>query len=66
MTKQWEPLTDLQWGTISPFFELQRKRKHNLQQVMDAILWLLRTGTQWRNLPPNFPPWQAVYRAGGP
>ena len=28
---------------------------------MDAIFWLLRTGCQWRNLPPNFPHWQAVY-----
>ena len=29
--------------------------------MADAILWLLRTGCQWRNLPPNFPHWQAVY-----
>lgn len=28
---------------------------------MDAILWLLRTGTQWRNLPSSWPHWQAVY-----
>ena len=28
---------------------------------MDAILWLLRTGCQWRNLPPCWPHWQAVY-----
>ncbi len=31
---------------------------------MDAILWLLRTGTQWRNLPhkcDKWPHWQAVY-----
>lgn len=28
---------------------------------MDAILWLLRTGTQWRNLPDKWPHWQAIY-----
>ena len=28
---------------------------------MDCILWLLRTGCQWRNLPPSWPHWQAVY-----
>lgn len=61
MTKQWQPLTDYQWAAISPFFDLQRKRKHDLRQVMDGILWLLRTGCQWRNLPPGWPHWQAVY-----
>lgn len=61
MTKQWQPLTDLQWAAISSFFNLQRKRKHDLRTIMDAIFWLLRTGCQWRNLPHNFPPWQAVY-----
>ncbi len=61
MTKQWMPLTDYQWTAISPFFDLKRKRKHDLRHVMDAILWLLKTGTQWRNLPPGWPHWQAVY-----
>ena len=61
MTSQWQPLTDYQWAAISPFFNLKRKRKHDLRQIMDAILWLLRTGCQWRNLPPCWPHWQAVY-----
>lgn len=29
--------------------------------MMNSILWLLRTGYQWRNLPPEWPHWQAVY-----
>ena len=29
--------------------------------MLDAILWLLRTGCQWRNLPPDWPHWQAGY-----
>jgi putative transposase len=29
--------------------------------VVDAILYLLRTGCQWRLLPPCFPPWGTVY-----
>lgn len=61
MTKQCQPLTDPQWAAISPFFDLKRKRRHDLRHVMDAILWLLRTGCQWRNLPPQWPRWQAVY-----
>ena len=61
MTKQWSALTDSQWDAISPFLNIKRKRKHNLRQMMNIILWLLRTGCQWRNLPPEWPNWQAVY-----
>ena len=61
MTKQWQPLTDPQWAAISPFFNLKRKRKHDLRQIMNCILWLLRTGCQWRNMPDGWPHWQAVY-----
>ena len=61
MTKQWQPLTDPQWAAISPFFDLKRKRKHDLRQIINIILWLLRTGCQWRNLPDCWPAWQAVY-----
>ena len=61
MTKQWEPLTDYQWAAFSPFLNLKRKRKIDLREVMDAVLWLLRTGAQWRNLGPQWPHWQAVY-----
>lgn len=61
MTKQWKPLTDPQWAAISPFFNLKRKRTHDLRQIMNIIFWLLRTGCQWRNLPREWPNWQAVY-----
>lgn len=61
MTKQWSPLTDPQWAAISPFFDLKRKRRHNLRHVVNAILWLLRSGCQWRNLTKEWPHWQAVY-----
>ncbi|WP_228724272.1 transposase [Spirosoma sp. KUDC1026] len=61
MTKQWKPLTDAQWDAISPFFALQRKRKHDLRRIVNIILWLLRTGGQWRNLPFDDLPWQSVY-----
>jgi transposase len=60
MTTQWRPLTDSQWAAISPFLPLQRKRKHDLRRIVDALLWQLRTGCQWRNLPFEHLPWQTI------
>ena len=42
MTKQFTKLTDYQWAAISPFLPLKRKRKLDLRNVMNALLWLLR------------------------
>ncbi len=61
MTKQWKPLTDAQWDAISPFLRLDRQRTHDLRRIVNSILWLLRTGCQWRNLPDEWPNWQTVY-----
>jgi transposase len=55
------PLTDCQWQVIAPFLNLQRPRKLDLRQVFDALLYITRTGVQWRNLPADFPAWSAVY-----
>lgn len=60
MTKQFSELTDIQWDAISPFFDLKRKRAVKLRAVMNALLYMVRTGCQWRNLPSNFPKWRAV------
>jgi putative transposase len=32
-----------------------------LREIVNAILYLLRTGCQWRLLPHDLPPWQTVY-----
>ena len=31
------------------------------RDVVDGIFWMLRTGSQWRNLSEKFPKWQLVY-----
>lgn len=61
MQPRFERLTDDQWQIIKLFFNWQRKRKHDLREILDAILWVTRTGCQWRNLSREFPPWQSVY-----
>jgi transposase len=40
---------------------VQRKRRLCLRQVVNAVLYVGRTGCQWRALPATFPPWTAVY-----
>jgi putative transposase len=43
---------------------MNRKRKHNLRFMVDAIFYINRTGVQWRNLNVKgsiFPYWQIVY-----
>lgn len=55
-------LTDNQWQVIEKIINAQeRKRKHSLRGIMDAILYIIRTGCQWRMLPKDFAPWQTVY-----
>ena len=61
MQTQYERLTDSQWENIKEYLPIQRKRKYDLRQVVDSILCILRIGSQWRNLPECFPPWNSVY-----
>lgn len=61
MTEQFEELTDFQWEVIEDFFPEQARCQHSLRMILNAILWMLRTGSQWRNLDSKYPPWQSVY-----
>ena len=59
MAQQYARLTDSQWDQFKSFLPIQRK--HDLRDVFNAILWITRTGCQWRNLDRQFPPWQVVH-----
>lgn len=61
MQIQFTELTDSQWEVLKEILPYQRKRKYCLRPMVNAILWIHRTGVQWRNLPLNFPPWKSVY-----
>lgn len=54
-------LTDARWEIIAEFIEDGRKRRHSLREAADAIVYLVKTGCQWRYLPSDFPKWQLVY-----
>jgi len=62
MKKYPTDLSDNQWQFIKKALQLdERKRKHNLRSIWDAIYYLVKTGCQWRMLPINFAKWQLVY-----
>jgi transposase len=63
-------LTDAQWGVLEPraravMAELTvaagRPMVHDLRAMCDAVAYVVRNGIEWRALPADFPPWQAVY-----
>lgn len=58
-------LTDQQWAVIEPLLPEAkwggRPRTTDTRRVVDAILYLVKSGCQWRMLPDSFPSWQTVY-----
>ena len=58
-------LTDSQWKLIEkripPAKPGGRYRSVNMREVVNGILYLVRTGCSWRQLPHDFPPWGTVH-----
>ena len=57
-------LTDEQWDLISDVFAKPKRTgrpPRDRRQVMDGILWILRTGSPWRDLPDALGPWATVW-----
>jgi transposase len=64
-------LTDAQWQVIAPYLpgyvpgRRGRPPVWPVRRIVEAILYLDRTGCAWRYLPADFPPWRTVYGYGG-
>ena len=57
-------VTDEQWELLQEIVPLPNKRGRpcrDRRQVLDAVLWILRTGAPWRDLPERYGPWQSIY-----
>lgn len=58
-------LRDEQWKRIEPLMQGKdgdRGRSGaNNRLFIEAVLWLARTGSPWRDLPAEFGPWNSVY-----
>jgi len=63
-------LTDEQWAVLEPLLPEEertppRKRGRpwkDPRQVLNAVLWILRTGAPWKELPERYPPYQTCHR----
>jgi putative transposase len=58
-------LSDEQWAEIKVYLPSGkaggRPRSTDLREVLNALLYILRSGCSWRMLPHEFPKWQTVY-----
>jgi putative transposase len=57
-------LSESEWKQLAEFFppaQRGRPRKWPLWLILNAILYVTRTGCQWRMVPRDLPPWQTVY-----
>ncbi len=63
-----QALSDDQYRFLEPFIPAAkpggRPRTTDLRRLLDGLFYVVRTGCQWRHLPPppTFPPWPTVYR----
>ena len=62
-------LTDAQWGFIEPLLLALPRRAdgrgrpwRDSREVLNGILWVLRTGAQWSAMPSRYPPYQTCHR----
>lgn len=58
-------LTNEQWAQLAPLLPPQKPRTGrpslDHRQVLNGILWVLRTGAPWRDMPERYGKWTTVY-----
>ncbi len=59
-------VSDEEWAFVAPYLALCREdapqRDYSLRDVFNALRYIAKTGSQWRFLPNDLPPWEAVYQ----
>jgi transposase len=59
-------VTDEEWDFVAPYLTLMTEdapqREHDLREVFNGMRWIVRTGSPWRYMPNDLPPWDAGYQ----
>ena len=64
-------LTEAQWSVLEPLFPEEERSKPGAKggrpwreprDVLNGVLWILRTGAPWADLPNRYPPYQTCHR----
>src|SRR5215216_3142885 len=62
-------LTEPQWRILAPLFppqEMHTDRRgrpfRDPRDVLNGVLWILRTGAPWKDMPDRYPPYQTCHR----
>jgi transposase len=59
-------VSDEEWALVAPYLtlltEAAPQRVHELREIFNGVRWVVRTGSAWRYLPHDLPPWAAVYQ----
>lgn len=57
---------DDEWSFVAPYLTLMTEdapqRLHDLREVFNGLRWIVRTGSPWRYMPNDLPPWEVVYQ----
>ena len=61
-------ITDPEWERIKPYIPEEQEAgsrgrpSKDSRTMLNGILWILRSGAAWRDLPERYGPWQTVYK----
>ncbi len=59
-------VSDDEWAFVAPYLTLMKEdapqRDHDLREVFNGLRWIVRTGSPWRYMPNDLPPWHTVYQ----
>ena len=59
-------VSDEEWAFVAPYLTLMTddapQRDHDLREVFNGLRWIVRTGSPWRSMPHELPPYYPVYQ----